>query len=168
MLEFGAPTLEPVRGTLATALADVGYTVEVLPVQYTTSLEYHQAETNLEQVYANAIGGEISSVRFRSEGTHLTWALLFAPSFGPDRARPWTGVVELRHADYRPLFDELLEEKGLDFLIVSQEETLDLEPDSLDPSTFPWNDPRIIAAAVRKSSGAAREWLVRSGPAARR
>jgi hypothetical protein len=168
LLEFGATTQAPVRRALETALADVTYALEVLPVQHTTDLLYRRVDTDPDQAYAEAVAGDISSIRFRGKGVHVTWALLFAPSFGADRARPWTGVVELTHASYRPLFDQLLKNEGLHFLVASEEETLDLTPALIDPETFPWNEPRIIAAAVQTSSRVKAEWIIRFGPAAAR
>jgi|SRR5256885_13854566 len=165
MLEFGSNSLRPVRGAIELALADVAYTIEVLRTENTSGLEYRPVDANLDDVCAELIGGALSSIRFRSDGADVAWALLYGPTFARDRPRPWTGVVELRHSRYQLLFEQLVGRGDLDFVVVSLEETLDLTPGSMTASSFPWDDWRLIRAALPSGPGLRREWVIRPGPA---
>jgi hypothetical protein len=165
MVEFGSNSLGPVRGATESALADVAYTIQALRTENTRGLEYRPVDGDLEEVYADLISGALSSIRFKSDGADVAWALLYGPGFARDRPRPWTGVVELRHPGYQPLFEQLVGRGDLDFVVVSQEETLDLAPGSITPPRFPWDDWRLIKAALPSGPGLKREWVIRPGPA---
>lgn len=165
MLEIGSSSLGPVRSAIESALADVAYTIEVLRTENTHGLEYHPVDADLDEVCAELTAGVLSSIRLRSVGADGTWALLYGPTFARDRPRPWTGVVELRHPRYKPLFEQLVGRGDLDFVVVSLEETLDLTAGSMTPSTFPWDDWRLIMAALPNGEGLTREWVIRAGPA---
>ena len=165
MIEFGSTRLGPVRGAIETALADVGYTIEVLTATKTHDLEYQRVETDLETACGELAKGTLSSVRLRSDGAEVAWALLFGPTFGSDRARPWTGVVEVRHSRWQAIFDRIVSLGEVDFLVVSLEETLDLAAGAISAGRFPWNDARLIKAALPTNPGPRREWVMRGGPA---
>jgi hypothetical protein len=165
MLEFGSNSLGPVRGAIESALADVAYTIDVLRTEDTRGLEYRPVDVDLDSASAQLTAGVLSSIRLRSDGADVAWALLYGPAFARDRPRPWTGVVELRHSRYQPLFEQLVERGDLDFVVVSQEETLDLTPGSMTSSSFPWDDWRLIKAALPSGPGLKREWVIRPGPA---
>ncbi len=165
MLEVGSNSLAPVQSAIESALADLGYTIEVLQTEDTSGLKYRLADADLDAVCARLATGELSSVRLRSDGADVAWALLFGPTFGSDCPRPWTGALELRHTQYRPLFEQLVKGKDLDFVVVSQEETLDLTPAAITSTTFPWNDWRLIMAALPSGSAQNQEWVIRAGPA---
>lgn len=165
MLEFGSNSLGPVRAAVESALADVAYTIDVLRTEDTRGLEYRPVDVDLDNASAQLTRGALSSIRFRSDGADVAWALLYGPTFARDRPRPWTGVVELRHSRYQSLFEQLVRQGDLDFVVVSQEETLDLTPASLTPSSFPWDDWRLIKAALPGAPGPEREWVIRVGPA---
>jgi len=165
MIQVGSTQLAPVRGAIEAALADVGHTVEVLTAAKTPDLEYRRVETDFQTVCNELASGTLSSVRLRSDGARVAWALLFGPSFGSDRASPWTGVVEVRYSGWGPIFDRIVRRGDVDFAVVSLEETLDLVPSTLSALTFPWDDPRLIRAAVPTNLGQPREWVVRDGPA---
>lgn len=165
MLEVGSTRLVPVKSAIESALADIGYTVEVLKKATTTDLEYQRAEADLETTWSQLANGELTSVRLRSDGAEIAWALLFAPTFGPDRARPWTGVIELRHSGWQPVFDRIVSLGEVDFVVVSLEETLDLVPTAISPASFPWSDARLIKAAIATHRGPRVQWAVRVGSA---
>jgi len=165
MVEVGCSSLGPVRRAIELALTDVGHKIEVLSTEATASLEYASVNVDLDAACSALQSGELSSIRLRSDGADVAWVLLFGPTFGSGRAEVWTAAIELRHHKYRPLFERLLKQDDLSVVIVSMEETLDLSPTTIGPSTFPWNDWRLIVAAVRDD---AKHWHIGPGPAARR
>jgi hypothetical protein len=167
MIEIGAKSVDPVRNAIGRSLADASFTTEVLVTAMRDSLEYQETDLTLDEAYERLVQGGVCSLRLRSDSPFVAWALVYSPSFGPQRARPWTGAIELRRATYERIFSELLKVEDLDYVIVSQDETLDLPPD-VGGATFPWNDWRLIRGGFASGVRPNRHWTVKLGPAARK
>lgn len=165
LINVGARSVDAVRSAADRMLADAEYTIEILPTIRRAQLDYAPAVGDVDSNYAALTQGTVCSLRLRPDTPKIAWVLIFAPAFGEKRPAPWTAVAELRDPAYRPLFEMLLEIPGLDFVVASIEETLDLEPHHVDVKSFPWADWHLLRAAVMESRSTEKQWVIRDGPA---
>jgi hypothetical protein len=139
----------------------VAYTTAVLTPQGLENLEYESTSLTLVEALPLLERGEIAAVLGRA-ATKSRQLFIFPPHFRGGESSNWelTADVEGSRAS---LFDELQQPAGVILVVLAREDSLDLEPDNMSPDGFPWNDWRLIKAALRRDDGS---WLIGHGPAA--
>jgi len=161
LLEAGSSDLRPIVQAAQVVLGKESFRAERLPSERTHELDYEPAAGAWVDFEDDLSSARASSLRFMVESGSLRWLLIYAPNFDSQGVPWWSLVVETRARDYAELFRSMREVPGLRYVIVSNEDTLDLHEAALDPETFPWDDDRLIRAALVAGGS----WVDRHGPA---
>lgn len=140
-------------GAVRLAVDGLGYHISTLPREHEWELLYQPAGLDRVQVLRQFEEGALASVRFTVESADVASVLLFKPEFSGDTSRLWSFLVEQASGDPLPLFDRLQALPGLVYVALYSADDLVEVPDPVTAATFPWNDPWLIAAAVRDGTG---------------
>lgn len=165
MIELGADTISPLAEALEGLWCWASMSIEVLPRMDADRIEYRSANGSPREAFRSLDTGDLASIRLRPKDPPIRWAIVYAPGFDRHAPTKWTAAVELNSWSYEAIFDELVSRECLRFVVVTMEETLDLEPHHLTEEGFPWQAPSLMRAAIRgREAGSG--FLIRFGPAA--
>ena len=164
VLSIGTWSSDSIIRALNVALTDPPFQVDVLTPEHVHDLVYARAETGLTQVLDSFQSGNTPSVRLEMKNGEVARALLFTPHFAGDPHPWWAVLVELRSGNPLALFDKVCEMPELAFAALYLEDALTEIPVPLDSSTFPWDNPWLLSAAIM---GPGAELVIRRGAAFR-
>lgn len=122
---------------------------------------YEREAGDLELALDRLQTGELAVVVLRISQRGFRSALLMAPSIFGGRLSQWMAAIEFTAEDWRPIWDAALSERRASLVCLSIDDDLDLSDDEVSVQTFPWNESRLVAAAVRDAKG---EWVVHENP----
>ena len=164
MIETGSVDLGTILQAVRTATAGNEFSIERLPAERTHELEYEPAVISWQELERELASGQSSSIRVTCKSPALNWVLVYAPLFDDEGLPWWSTVIELRSSEYAGVFNSVKALPGILYVVASSEDTLDLDAESITIARFPWDDDRLIRAAVREKATDA--WVERSGPRA--
>jgi hypothetical protein len=164
LIEAGSLDVHSVVRGAQIALADKPISLERLPSGRTHELKYEPTLRPWRQLEQELRSGVTTSVRLLSTSQALSWGLIFAPRFDETGPPWWKLVIELRTTHYDTTYQALKEIEGIAYVVVSNEDTLDLDAESIAPDRFPWNDERLVRAAVRDSIEGYGSWNEQAAP----
>lgn len=151
VVDFGAASREPVFRAFRRLVSTSSSKLFVLSAQNEVSLEYAEFDRKIDDALDELAQGRVSSIQ--TEGRSGTLLSIFCPSFLGGGLRDWSGSAEGSETVARRVFDELLEMDELGFLSLSEDESPDLDTAHVTVQTFPWEDWKLINAAVRDPKG---------------
>ena len=126
------------------------------------SLNYRDIRDPLPALATRLEAGELASIQMRRERPQRLLLGLYSPHFCGEPSSLWRCVLEGAEVEMASFYDALRNIDGVTFVTLSIEEALVLASEDVSIETFPWQDWRLIQAAVRSPSG---EWVERRGPA---
>jgi hypothetical protein len=121
------------------------------------TLQYRPSEGELAGLLPDLIAGSLCSVMVHSEG-EIRYGLLTCPRFNGQQLSSWMGTIEFGVEAWRPVWNQVLKDSNVAAVCVGMEEGIDLADSMLTAASFPWNDPSLVAGAVRQPDGT---WDVR-------
>ena len=155
VIDFGAPSLPPVREAVEMIFRDQHCAIRVTePAD--AFVDDRPFEGSLAEALDGLAAGTYSSVVVSvSSG----FAGMYCPRFAGGTLADWIVSVE-GVGDHERLIEALLASDGLTFVATSQDDSPDYEQTHVDVESFPWDDWRLVEAAVRGADGA---WVRRRG-----
>jgi len=155
VLNFGSRHLEATMAALLATWGDRDFRILVLTPERCDTLDYSDFNGGLEKAELSLKAGKLASFQLEEivSGRRMLFAGVYCPNFCGEILSEWTGVVEGFKALPQETFEGLLKIPGLNFVILSRDEPLDLNQELLESSSFPWDDWRLISAAVRNAEG---------------
>lgn len=161
VLEVGAPSLKSLLSSLRMALDECPDRRATLRGAVGSDLDYRAVSSNLEFECRRLQGGELTSLVVEFTDCPVRSAMVFPPEFDNSGLPWWSLYVDFNGQGALRLFDSLLGVGDSLHVVLTVEESLGVTPSQSSLDSFPWDDPRIVKAALRTASG----WVVRT-PAA--
>ena len=101
------------------------------------------------------------SVVLRPAMKTIRYALVNEPHFNQTKQPGWFGSIEYIDFDCSSVWNQLLNEKGLQVVCLGSEEGVELDDmQQLTAEDFPWESEWLVVGAVRNSVGA---WQIQHG-----
>jgi hypothetical protein len=122
---------------------------------------YEPASSDLDATLNGLKTGELAVVVLRTSQRGFRSVLFIAPNIFGGRLSQWMAAIEFSTENWRPIWEAALSERGLAVVCLTLDEALDVSDDNLSVQTFPWNESRLVAAALRDATG---DWVVRENP----
>lgn len=158
----GGPKLAPIVDFLERETRlDTDWWVGVLTADDTASLNYRDSDGPLSKLAARLNSGELASVQMRRQQPSLLLVGLYRPKFCDEPPDQWTCILEGLEDEATSLYGACRQRDDIAFVSLSVNEAPEL-PDDLSAETFPWDDWRLVRAAVRSPNG---DWEERNGAA---
>lgn len=130
-----------------------------LPPSLERSLEYQEVYIDLEQAIHLVLTDKVKSVQFDGEFSgEIYIGSINGPRFAGDQNEYWFGYLEGRDGSEIDGFEFLLQFDGLEFVGLFADDSPEFGNARISEETFPWDDERLIAGAVRGGNG---QWHVR-------
>jgi hypothetical protein len=136
---------------LAAARVLVGHSpvdLEGLRREFVSELLYEGVNSDLGVLLDEFRAGSFASINIKPVLGPFSWLLLFEPNFDSDSEPWWSLVAEYDGDQALELAEQVRRVRGLDFIVLSIEDSLDDMPIPLTPLSFPWNDYRLVVAGV--------------------
>jgi hypothetical protein len=155
VLDFGGR----MEGVFGVALEVLGRSARVLilPKGCESEMVYDESSAEVGEALEAMASGNASSVQMHGDDTRPFVASLYCPRFAGDLLADWSGSIEGLDR-MEATFEQLQGVEGLRYIALSVEESPDFETQHVTQKTFPWEDWRLVAGAVRGDDG---PWLVR-------
>lgn len=161
---MGGPKLPPIVEVLDREIRpDTSWWVGILPTDDVASLNYRDSDDLLPRLAARLNSGELASIQMRRQRPSLLLVGIYRPKFCDEPPNQWRLIVEGLEDEVANLYAACRNSDGIAFASLSVDEAPELTNDDLSADTFPWDDWRLVRAAVRSPNG---EWEERNGPAA--
>jgi hypothetical protein len=158
VIEFGAPTLDPVFAALLSVI-DCPTFIE-MELRSGGSEQCPASKDALESVRKKFAEREIVSATFRADSEDVRYGLILEPRYNGQHLSMWMGTVELVSEKWRQYWDALLRLEGLSFACVGEEEGVELTDERLTVASFPWEEWPILVGALRTPEGGS-DWVIR-------
>lgn len=163
VLSIGTCSSDSAIRVLNVVLSNEPSQVDVLTPEHEHDLVYARADTGLDQVLDSFQARNTPSVRLEMRNGDVARVLLFTPHFAGE-AHPWWAVLVEVRGNPLALFDKVCETPGLAFAALYLEDAIAAVPVPVDPSTFHWDNPWLVRAAI---AGPGAELVIRRGAAYR-
>lgn len=124
---------------------------------------YVPAAGDLDWTLHSLQDGTLAAASLRTSTSGIRSVLLMAPNpFGHGLSR-WMGSIDFTTPaqHWRDLWSEVLSRGTLMAASLSLDDGIELSDDQLSVDTFPWEESRLVIAAVRAPNGA---WVTRENP----
>jgi len=157
VLEIGSSSLETFTSIVERNLV-ASSELKVLPWQQQSSMMYSPSALSAHEVVRELQNRSLASASWQGTKSGVRYVLLYCPNFAGSDLSLWLCTVEYTGEEWKSLWRELEQYPQLRFACVSQDEGILVSDSQLAPSTFPWDEPSLLAAAVRSQSG---EWVTR-------
>jgi hypothetical protein len=123
-------------------------------------LDYEQCD-NFDSAVSALRTSQAVSVVLRPDLMTIRYALVNEPHFNKTKQPGWFGSIEYTDFDCSPVWNKLLDEKGLQVVCLGFEEGVELDGmQQLTAEDFPWGSEWLVVGAVRNSAGA---WHIQHG-----
>lgn len=156
VMEFASGSVETAL-RLLDRLVSPKTSLQTLSCGEQDALQYRPSEGALVSLLPDLIAGRLCSVMVHSEG-EIRYGLLTCPRFNGQQLSLWMGTIEFGVEAWRPVWNQVLKDPNVTAVCVAMEEGIDLADSVLTAASFPWNDPSLVAGAVRHPDGT---WDVR-------
>jgi hypothetical protein len=158
VIEFGAPTFDPVINALLSVIG----TPTTIEIEYPSNERQSCPATKefMEIVSGKLTDGRLVSVTIRTDCEDIRYGLISRPDSGGYFRSMWMGTVEVTTEDWRRYWDALLRFESLAFVCVGDEEGVELTDENLTVDSFPWDEWPILVGALRAGDGET-GWVVR-------
>jgi hypothetical protein len=124
------------------------------------SLEYEPTQHGLDWAAQQFSIGKLTSFSLHPQNNDIRYALLNGPEIG-GKLPGFMGTIEYIGADYRHIWNKLLDVHGLRLVCLGLDEGVEFTGEQVTAETFPWNDPFLMVGAVRSHAG---DWVQKHGP----
>ncbi len=173
VIELASLCLDPLVGTLVAIMKSIGpgeTKIEVLPKELEYEFEYQQWNGTFEETLQKLQKGIISSILIKpKDESKKFFCLVYAPHFQNDKSKPWYGYIECMTSYEKINLSGLCKVKGIRFISLSLEDTLDIEDMSdICYANFPWEHWRLVEACVARDTDSNCLEKIRRGPAYKR
>jgi hypothetical protein len=160
----GASELSAIVAFVVQEVAPLGeWSVETLSAREETTLGYEETSDSIEQLAARLSSGEVTSIQMRRLGRTFLVAL-YRPGFLGEPFEQWRCVFEGAKDEMNQIYGGLQARDGITFVSLSLGDAPELNAREVSVDSFPWNDWRLVRAAVRGADG---DWVERPGSASR-
>lgn len=165
VLVYGSVDFEPIWETFAAAISggEIDW-LRILRTKDRLSLEYEEVGGSIHEVKEDLLDNGLCSVQLLQSRPERLLASLYGPSFYEEASRQWRCILEGSESRVVTLYEKCKVAAGLTFASISIDEQPELGGEPLTENSFPWDDWRLIRAAVRSTDGG---WEERDGSASR-
>lgn len=165
VVEAGATTLEAVRLVLDRVAPGVDSLVEVIDRKREAEADWCSSTLGAAEAVEALSAQSLGAVAVRRQcGSGPALLTVYRPGVAGDRFPLWHGAAELRDVPTLDASEVARDVPGLVFVAVLIDDTLDLDDiTTVNATTFPWDDWRLVEAVVRSEDTGLMEW--RRGPA---
>lgn len=124
---------------------------------------YVPAAKDLEGTLRSLQDGTVGAAILRTSTPGFRLALLTAPNVFRGLLSQWVGTLDFTTPaqDWRKVWSTALRHDGLRAASLSLDDGIELSNEQLSVDTFPWQESRLVIAAVRAADGA---WVTRENP----
>lgn len=173
VIELASLSLDPLVETLVAIMKSIEpgeNKIEILPKDLEYELEYQQWNGTFEETLQKLQKGIFSSILIKpKDETKKFFSMIFAPHFQNENSKPWYGYIECRTSYEKINLSEFCKVKGIRFISLSLEDTLDIEDmNNICYDNFPWEHWRLVEACVAKDNDSNCLEKIRRGPVYKR
>lgn len=162
---IGGPQLRSLVDVLAREVLVGGdWSVFVLLAADVASFNYKASSDPLPQLVDRLESGELASVQMSCKEPPQLLVGIYPPMFCNEPPNQWRCIVEGPPDDAARLYAAILGDIGIAYVAHSVDEAPDLSSAQVSAESFPWDDWRLIRAAVLSKDG---RWDEREGRASR-
>lgn len=159
----GGAHLAPIVAFLERELRiGTNWSVDTLAADDMATLWFRASRDPLPRLMNRLDSGELASVSMIRKRPSSFLVGLYRPRFGGEPPNQWRCILEGEKAESINLYEAARRSDGVGFVSLSVDEAPEFTADDVSMDNFPWDEWRLLCAAVRSPSGT---WEERSGPA---